>query len=95
MEYLKDYFSSESISQIEKEVNVDSLYDLENNEYSVLDNINYLESLGLKNIDKLIIHRPDIFINNKEKLEKFFLEHNIHELVEKINEDVKNIDLFM
>lgn len=59
---------------------------------NVKDVINYLKKIGIKDIDKLLQTRIEIFTKDINSVKDAFLKHNIKEKVEEINNDINNID---
>ena len=58
----------------------------------VKNNIDLLKSLGVKNIDDLLINRSSLFLEKSEKLRKKFSEFNIPVFVNLINMDYTVVD---
>ena len=59
---------------------------------NVKDVINYLKKIGIKDIDKLLQTRIEIFTKDINSVKDAFLKYNIKEKVEEINNDINNID---
>ena len=56
--------------------------------------IEYLQSIGIMDIDELLIFKPGIFVETKEDIETLFNKNgNINELVNLINDNYTNMDL--
>ena len=56
--------------------------------------IEYLQSIGIMDIDNLLIYKPDIFVETKEDIETLFNKKmSINEFVNLINDNYTNIDL--
>lgn len=71
----------------------DLILDLASNYELVSKNINVLVKFNIKNINEILLNRPDIFLKKTEIILKDFLKHNINYIVHSINEDNNNIDL--
>lgn len=70
-----------------------SYNDFEINIDDVVDIIDYLRSIGIKNIDSLLLCTPDLFIGTKRDVENMFKNKNMIELVDLINDDIDNVEL--
>lgn len=70
--------------------NIIELFKLE--EANVIDIIDYLREIGVKNIDKLLLNYIQIFISTKDKVQSAFEKYDIVKIVEEINDSVENIE---
>ncbi len=65
--------------------------DAEWNIERVVGAINYLRSLGINNIEKLLINRFDIVLRGEKSLKETINVLDVDKLVEMINEDIKYV----
>lgn len=65
--------------------------DAEWNIERVVSSINYLKSLGINNIEKLLINRFDIVLRGEKSLKETIDALDVTKLVEMINEDIKYV----
>lgn len=68
------------------------IFNIESNLELIIENIKYLEKIGIECIDEILLYKPYLFYINKEKLNKLFSEENIKLKVNKINNDITNLD---
>ena len=61
-------------------------------EGNVVDVIKYLQKIGVEPIDELLLTRIQIFTKDINDVKDAFLKHNIKKMVDKINQDINNID---
>ena len=88
MNYLEEFnYSEDTIKNIEDSLSNDDYIEFSFNQKRVLEDIAYLNSLGIKNIDKLIIERPSLFYEDKDTLEEYFNKCTIPNIVDLINID--------
>lgn len=93
IDFLKIYGISESVIQEIKKVNTSAnIYNLSCNQDEVIKIIDYLRSLGIKCIDKLLIYRIDRFFVSFDDFQKLFSKSEISHLIELINDDYTMID---
>ncbi len=57
----------------------------------VISNINYLKSIGIECIDKIIINRFDILLRNSNNLKETIDNLDDNNVIELINKDIKYI----
>lgn len=57
----------------------------------VISNINYLKSIGIECIDKIIINRFDILLRNSNNLKETIDNLEDNNVIELINKDIKYI----
>lgn len=93
IDFLKEYNISENTIEELKKQSSSFLFDLNCNEEECCKIINYLRTIGIENIDELLLYETDIFFKNKSKVELAFSKHNINELVELINQDYQEIEV--
>jgi hypothetical protein len=67
--------------------------DIEINIDDVLDVIDYLREIKIKNIDTLLLCYPDLFIGSRQDVESKFRNHGIPQMVVLINDDIENVEL--
>lgn len=94
MEYLDKYgFSDSEIEYLYNELDELDINELSMHEDRVCNIINYLKSIGIKNIKKLIIDRIELFYMSSSIIKKRFDDSDIPNIVELINEDFINFEL--
>lgn len=67
------------------------ILDAEWNVERVVESINYLRSLGITNMEKLLINRFDIVLRGEKSLKETMEALEVEKLVEMINEDIKYV----
>lgn len=60
---------------------------------NVVSSIEYFKSIGIENIDDILINRFDIFLRGREKLKKKIDSLKEIDFINSINLDIKNINL--
>ena len=55
----------------------------------VVSSIEYLCEIGIENIDKILINRYDLVLRGREVLMETTSKLDVHDLVSKINDDIK------
>ncbi len=55
----------------------------------VVSSIEYLREIGIENIDKILINRFDLVLRGREVLMETTSKLDVHDLVSKINDDIK------
>ena len=68
-------------------------YSLTLNEEECIKTIIYLKFIGIKNIDEILLYRPELFLNTKLEVSLMFEKNDIQEIVKKINDNYENIDI--
>ena len=92
MKFLLDLgISEETLNKIRTNNSDQLLVDAEWNIDRVVDSINYLRSIGVTNIDKLLINRFDIVLRGHSDLERVFKNLEQEKIVDLINKDIKYI----
>ena len=76
LDYLNGYLDNDDIEIIKKQFNKDILNNFEAMKDNVLLILNYLLSIGIRNIKSIILKRPDLFFEDlellKEKVGKYY-----------------------
>lgn len=85
--------SDSTLIDMMKNNNEAILFNLSCNEDDALKIINYMQSIGINDIDDLLIYRIDIFTILFEQFIKKISKFNIPLLVEYVNSDYTNIDI--
>lgn len=70
LDYLNGYLDNDDIEIIKKQFNKDILNNFEAMKDNVLLILNYLLSIGIKNIKSIILKRPDLFFEDLELLKE-------------------------
>lgn len=68
------------------------IFNIESNIELIIDNIKYLQKIGIECIDEILLYKPYLFYINKEKINKLLSAQNIKIKVNKINNDITNLD---
>ncbi len=93
IDFLKECnIDDKTINEIE-ENNESFIYNLSSNENDAKMIISYLKSIGVKNVEKLLINRIDLFFKSVDEVKKMFSKVKIPLMVNLINEDCYNIEL--
>lgn len=94
MEYLKKInFTEEDIKDIIDNIENQDIMELEFNEDRVISIIEYLISLGIKDIKSILIYKTNIFYDDLDSIKRRFEDYNGIDIVELINENLVNFDL--
>lgn len=70
LDYLNGYLDNDDIEIIKKQFNKDILNNFEAMKDNVLLILNYLLSIGIRNIKSIILKRPDLFFEDLELLKE-------------------------
>ena len=94
MSYLIDLgFSNTIIDDIKKKYD-DSIIDLiKLDSDNITEIVNYLKEIGIKEVEELFSSYIELFLRDIDEVKDAFNKHNIDEIVNKINEDITNIEL--
>lgn len=94
MEYLKKFnFTEEDIKDIIDNIENQDIMELEFNEDRIISIIEYLISLGIKDIKSILIYKNNIFYDDLDSIKRRFEDYNGIDIVELINENLVNFDL--
>ncbi len=92
MKFLSDYgISNEIIQKVISNNSEQTCMAAEWNIERVVSSLNYLEEIGIKQINKVLINRFDILLRGRENLEKSIKDSKKENIVDLINEDIKYI----
>lgn len=92
MDFLLNCGISEDIlRKVEVNNSKQTILDAEWNMERVVSSIDYLNRIGIKQINKILINRFDIVLRGEKNLKEKFERMGTKELVDKINKDIKNI----
>lgn len=69
------------------------LFDLSCNSDEIIKIIDYLRSIGIVNIEDLLINKTDIFYKTKKWIEDKISKYNIDEFVSKVNDNYDEIEI--
>jgi hypothetical protein len=83
--------SLNTINQLKKNENL--LSDLYDNKDEFINITNYLRMIGIKNIEEVLIYKPELFLESKDNLIYSLSQFDLPTIVNMINEDCTNIDL--
>jgi hypothetical protein len=94
IDFLKEHgISEDTIKEISSNEYQEYLYDLNCNKEQCIKIIDYLRTIGIKNIDNLLINELDLFCQTKNEIEYAFSQCGIDKLVNLINEDYEEIEI--
>ena len=94
MEYLKKFnLTSEDINDIVNTIDEQDIMELEFNEERVASIMEYLVSLGIKDIKNILIYKTNIFYDDLESIKRRFDEYTGIDIIDVINENLINFDL--
>ena len=94
MDFLKEFdVSEETIIKIEKYNERTMIFNFICSKDEVINNIEYLKSIGIKVIDLLLIYRLELFMIDSNKVKEAFDNYDITTLVQLINEDINAINI--
>lgn len=92
MEFLLDCgISEESVKKAVVNNSEQTILDAEWNMDRVVSSIDYLNEIGIKQIDKILINRFDILLRGRKNLEKLFSKLELKKVISLINKDIKYI----
>ncbi len=92
MEFLLDCgISLESVKKAVISNSDQTILDAEWNIDRVVSSIDYLNEIGIKQIDKILINRFDILLRGRQNLEKVFHKLESNKIIDLINKDIKYI----
>ena len=89
---LEEGFSESLINRLIKQYDETIIQEFILEEENVKDIIHYFNTIGIKNIDELLLTRITIFTKDINEVKDAFLKHNIKKAVDEINEDINTID---
>lgn len=84
--------SKDLLKQIEEANSSANLYNLNCNEYDVVQIINYLTEIGVRNVDDLLIYRIDLFFTSFDLFKEKISKYDKDKIVDLINKDYSVID---
>ena len=82
----------ETISYLNKYYDNTSLMNLYYNKSDCIKIIKYMKSIGINNIDQLLMYKLDLFVKSFEYFHELISKFNISDIVELINNDCTVID---
>jgi len=92
MNFLKDCgISNEIIKKVISNNSEQTIMAAEWNIERVVSSLEYLEEIGVTQINKILINRFDILLRGRDNLEKIIKESKKDNVVDLINEDIKYI----
>lgn len=92
MNFLSDCgISDEIIKKIISNNSEQTIMAAEWNIERVVSSLEYLEELGITQINKILINRFDILLRGRDNLEKIIKESKKDNIIDLINEDIKYI----
>lgn len=94
MEYLEKYnLTNEDIENIISNIDEQDILEIEYNQKRVEEIIEYLLSIGIKDIKTILMYKTNIFYDDIDSIKRRVEEYNGIDLIELINEDIINFDL--
>lgn|SRR5574344_487310 len=80
------------ILKMNERLNDDILLSLAFNHDLVKENLGYFKSIGINNLDELMLRRPDIFTLKPNFIQSSFKKGNLYDEVNNLNQDYLSID---
>ena len=90
MEFLKDYVSDDVIEDIISNNKDIVINDLVYNQDNVIKVLNYLQELGIENINDILVEKIDFFFRDIDLVKEHFNRYDKDVIVKLINEDISN-----
>ena len=91
MSYIKNYgLTDEDIKEIEEYLSDEDINNYYVSELRVAEILDYLKSLGIKNIKDILMYKSNIFYESVNTIKKNIPNDKI--IIELINEDYQNLD---
>ncbi len=91
MDYFKDYgLSEEDINEFEEYLSMDDINNYYVGELKITKILDYLNSIGIKNIKDILKYKSNIFYESIDNIKKNIPNDKI--IIELINEDYQNLD---
>lgn len=91
MNYIKNYgLTDEDIKEIEEYLSDEDINNYYVSELRVAEILDYLKSLGIKNIKDILMYKSNIFYESVNTIKKNIPNNKI--IIELINEDYQNLD---
>lgn len=91
MNYIKNYgLTDEDIKEIEEYLSDEEINNYYVSELRVTEILDYLKSLGIKNIKDILMYKSNIFYESVNTIKKNIPNDKI--IIELINEDYQNLD---
>lgn len=94
MDYLNKYLSKEDMEYLLKKMDGNDVNYLVMHEDKICEIIEYLLSIGVKNIKEIIEYKVEIFYEAIETIKEVIKENGMEETVSLINDDIINFNLF-
>ena len=92
MDYFKKYgLTEEDIKELENYIDDDDINNYYVNELEIIDILDYLMEIGIKNIKDILKYKTNIFYEKLDNIKKSF--ENRKDIVKLINEDITNFEL--
>lgn len=92
MDYFKKYgLNEEDIKELENYIDDDDTNNYYVNELEIIDILDYLNEIGIKNIKDILKYKTNIFYEKLDNIKKSF--ENRKDIVKLINEDITNFEL--
>ena len=92
MDYFKKYgLNEEDIKELENYIDDDDINNYYVNELEIIDILDYLMEMGIKNIKDILKYKTNIFYEKLDNIKKSF--ENRKDIVKLINEDITNFEL--
>ncbi len=91
MDYFKNYgLTDEDIEEIEEFLSDDDINNYYISELKVIEILDYLKSIGIKNIKDILKYKSNIFYESVNNIKKNIKKDPI--VISLINEDIQNFD---
>ncbi len=93
MKYLLNYnLSEEDLETLKEELTERDILELSTNQERVEEILNHFLSVGIHNLKEILLYKVDLFYDNPNTI-MHFLATCSKDTIDKINEDVQNLDL--
>lgn len=93
VDFLSKYNLDSSTIEEMKKRDPGELFDLSCNEKEIKKIIDYLRSIGIENIDELLLYETELFFRTANFVEKKFSVYNIPVVVQRINDNYEEIEM--
>lgn len=93
MDFLKNYVSDDVIEDIISNNKDIVINDMIYNQDNVIMILNYLQELGIKNINDILVEKIDLFFRDIDEVKEHFNRYDKDVIVKLINEDISNLDM--
>ena len=93
MKFLEEYLDPKTISTLEASVPESLKEELRNNSKLVIENIKYLQELGIKNYDEVFLCYYDMFLLDVSTFISIFDKYDPDDLIAKIKKNIHIVEI--